>query len=626
LAAAAEKPVTAGSVCDTPFRSSLTAAMVSPVKARFAPWTVTPWLEALLNGELIDVIVGGGARTLNVTPLVVPPGVVTVMVRLPCAAAAVMLNVAVIWVVPVITMFEAVIPAPALMLVAPFKLVPVRVTLLREVPAGWDAGLMLVSVGTMPNVTALLVPFGFVTEMAVVVAPAVVTTVALICVSLTIAKTLALTPEPTPKFSEVVPVKPRPASVTGTVTPAPTALGVTVFSSGARANTVRVTGVVVPPGVVIVKLAVPRVALPAIRTLCVSEVKLVVGVPTSEMPAGTFTVPPIRPVPVKMSGMVAPVPPVAGESADTVGVGAVTLNVTVLLAPLRSLTETVYVWTAVLAGIVKVAVTELAVATMAEAAKFAGVTVTVVTPPRLVPANVTLGAVPALVVLGVMLVRCGRTTKVTDALVPPGPVTEMLYGPAVTVEAMLMVAEMLVPAGRITGVPTTAKFAGRFSEAPTRSVPVSTIEVDGRAPPELGAMPVSTGAGAWIVNVTNCVLEPLGVVTTTFCAPSGALAAMVKSAVMEVPAALTRVLVMVTPGIGLIVPLPKFAPAIVTGTAALPRNPDTGAILVTAGGPMRTVKVEATDAVVAVPRRTDWTPMLQGPSGPTGLTLNVAVI
>src|SRR4029077_20508671 len=79
-----------------------------------------------------------------------------------------------------------------------------------------------------------------------------------------------------------------------------------------------------------------------------------------------------------------------------------------------------------------------------------------------------------------------------------------------------------------------------------------------------------------------------------------------------------------SPGVGLIEPLPMLAPAMLTGTAAWPRKPELGVMLVRAGGPIRTVKLEPAEAALAPLRVV--TVMLQAPNGPTGLTAKVAVI
>src|SRR5437016_5357522 len=98
---------------------------------------------------------------------------------------------------------------------------------------------------------------------------------------------------------------------------------------------------------------------------------------------------------------------------------------------------------------------------------------------------------------------------------------------------------------------------------------------------------------------------------------------MVNRAVVEVPAAFTTVLVMVMPGMALMVPEPRLAPAMVTGTAR-PRKPEMGVMLVSAGGPISTVKLEP--AVARLAPLAVVTVTLQGPKGPTGLIAKLAVI
>ena len=102
--------------------------------------------------------------------------------------------------------------------------------------------------------------------------------------------------------------------VTGTVVPAVAVVGEIVEISGASANTVNVTGLLVlpTPGVVTVMVCAPSGALPAISRVAVSWLKLDTGVPTTVMPVGRFKVPNVRPVPAMVIGTVAPVPPVFG--------------------------------------------------------------------------------------------------------------------------------------------------------------------------------------------------------------------------------------------------------------------------------------------------------------------------
>ena len=79
---------------------------------------------------------------MKFTALVVPPGVVTVMVWLPCVALAAMVNVAVICVELTTTRFVTENPVLALTLieVAPVRLVPVSVAVNAAVPAGRMSG------------------------------------------------------------------------------------------------------------------------------------------------------------------------------------------------------------------------------------------------------------------------------------------------------------------------------------------------------------------------------------------------------------------------------------------------------------------------------------------------------
>jgi hypothetical protein len=78
---------------------------------------------------LILVNVGGGGNTLNACALLVPPGVVTVTLRVPNTASTAIPNVAVALVELVTMMLLTVIPDPALTLNGTAKFVPVNVTL-----------------------------------------------------------------------------------------------------------------------------------------------------------------------------------------------------------------------------------------------------------------------------------------------------------------------------------------------------------------------------------------------------------------------------------------------------------------------------------------------------------------
>src|SRR5256885_14260125 len=94
----------------------------------------------------VKVNVPCGAVTVNVTVLLVPPGVVTLTVLAPSAAVAVMVKV-VVTVVGVTVKAPAVTPVPdTVTAVAPVRFVPVKVTV-PVVPRARDEGAIEVSVG-----------------------------------------------------------------------------------------------------------------------------------------------------------------------------------------------------------------------------------------------------------------------------------------------------------------------------------------------------------------------------------------------------------------------------------------------------------------------------------------------
>src|SRR5450432_31518 len=346
----------------TPFKSTWTEPI--PRLPRLVPFRFMPMLllRLLIVVLFNEVIAGAGGRTLNVTAVVVPAGVTTEMLWFPWTAFGAIWNVAVIWVELTTTRFETVMPAvPVLMAVAPVRVVPVMVTGTLW-PATPDAGEMVAILGTMLNGTVLLVPFGFVTEIFCVVASIPMTNVAVILVP----ARFTVKPEtviPVPRVStEVAPPKPLPFRVTGMVTPAVEDVGASgLMSSGARAKVVKPRPLLVlpTPGVVTEMVCRPRGALPAIRSDALTVVKLLLtSVPATRVtPGGRFNVAPTRPVPVRVTGMVAPVPPVLGLMPVSTGTGPVIVNVTALLVPFTSVTVMLCAPAGALARLVKVAVT-----------------------------------------------------------------------------------------------------------------------------------------------------------------------------------------------------------------------------------------------------------------------------
>src|SRR5450432_2489898 len=92
-------------------------------------------------------------------------------------------------------------------------------------------------------------------------------------------------------------------------------------------------------------------------------------------------------------------------------------------------------------------------------------------------------------------------------------------------------------------------------------------------------MPASKGAAWLMVNVTVLAVPP-GVVTVIFCGPTGAVAAMLKVAVIWVAVMTTPVAVMPAPRFR--VALVKSVPVRVTGTV-VPVTASAGAMVASVG-------------------------------------------
>jgi hypothetical protein len=115
-----------------------------------------------------------------------------------------------------------------------------------------------------------------------------------------------------------------------------------------------------------------------------------------------------------------------------------------------------------------------------------------------------------------------------------------------------------------------------------KSVPVNVTFTVCPCVPELGLTDVTVGAPEFTVNTCEPVVLP-ALVTVTFCAPVGALAAMVNVAVIDVLLATVVPLTVMPVPLRLIEdPLAKFVPVSVTATAA-PWMPLLGAIALSAG-------------------------------------------
>ena len=228
---------------------------------KFAPFTCNAKVACPAVTELgLSELIAGAGVTVKAAVLLVPPAVVTVTA--PLLAPAPIAKLAVICVALTTTGFTTVMPAGGL-IVPPVNPVPVRMTgtVAPAVPA---FGAIDVSVGETVKMTALLVPPGVVTVTLPELALAASTKLAVICVALTTVGLVTVIPEGA--LITVAPmVSPAPVRVTGTVAPAAPELGAMEVSPGV---TVKVTALLVPPGVVTVTL--PELALAAITKLAVT--------------------------------------------------------------------------------------------------------------------------------------------------------------------------------------------------------------------------------------------------------------------------------------------------------------------------------------------------------------------
>ena len=190
----------------------------------------------------VKLRVPDAGTTVNVTVLLVPPGLVTLTALAVSTAVAAIEKFALIVVAFTTVRPLTVMPPPGTVTaVAPVRLVPVRVTGSNKVPRAPDAGESEVRVGVgvgavTVNVTAPAVPPGVVTltVLAPVAAAAVIVKVAVTEVPLTTIMLLAVTPV-RDTVTAVVPVRFVPVRVTGTAVPWAPDAGAIEVSVGAGA-------------------------------------------------------------------------------------------------------------------------------------------------------------------------------------------------------------------------------------------------------------------------------------------------------------------------------------------------------------------------------------------------------
>jgi hypothetical protein len=160
------------------------------------------------------------------------------------------------------------------------------------------------------------------------------------------------------------------------------------------------------------------------------------------------------------------------------------------------------------------------------------------------------------------------TVNVCEPLVPIAFATLTFRAPVVAFRAMANVAviDVLLTTTRlltVTPVPLTATV-----EPAAKSVPVSVTFTLCPCVPELGLTEVRVAAAEVTVNACEPLIWLL-LVTVTFWGPTGAFAAMVNVAVIEVLLATVVPLTVMPVPLRLIVdPVAKFVPVSVTATAA----------------------------------------------------------
>jgi hypothetical protein len=367
-------------------------------------------------------------------------------------------------------------------------------------------------------------------------------------------------------------------------------VGAIKVSVGAGTSTVNVSVLLVPPGVVTLRVPAPSVAVAAMVQFAVTVVAVVVPVITQVTPlADAFTaVAPVRLVPVRVTAGAVPCVPDVGAIEVSVGAGtdASTVNVWVLLVPPGVVTLTVWAPVVALDAIVQVALTEVAVGVpLITQVTPVPLTFTAVAPVRLVPVRVTAGAVPCVPELGAIEVSVGAgadefTVNVLVLLVPLGVVTLTVWAPVVALDAIVQVAWTVVAVGvpvitQVTPVPLTFT-----AVAPVRLVPVRVTAGAVPCVPDVGAIEVSVGIVP-TVNVT-VLLVPPGVVTLTFRGPSAALDAIVQFALTEVAVGVPVIAqVMPVPDTFTAVAPVRLVPARVTGTflkVTTPKGPGAGGV------------------------------------------------
>jgi hypothetical protein len=245
---------------------------------------------------------------------------------------------------------------------------------------------------------------------------------------------------------------------------------------GAGAVTVKVTVLLVPSPFVTETAFAPVAALEEITKAAVTDVAVEL-VPVTVIPLETFTVDPVRFVPVKVIWTVLPCAPADGLMLANVGVRALTVKLTGLLVPPVVVTVTFAMLGVAFGAIVNVAVIRvpLALETL-ETVIPALSTPTLTGEAKFLPVSVTDTLAPCVPLVGLMLLRTGAggvTVKTTAEEVPPAVVTVTFAGPVAAPEATANVAVIRVLLTTAILVMLTLLFAMLTVAPETKLAPVS---------------------------------------------------------------------------------------------------------------------------------------------------------
>ena len=335
--------------------------------------------------------------------------------------------------------------------------------------------------------------------------------------------------------------------------------------------TVKTAAPLAPPVVVTVTLRAPVAAIAEIVRVAVICVALTTVTLLTVMSAvETVTVAPARKfVPVRVTGTVAPWAPLDGAMAVRVGAALLTVKTTAPLVPPAVVTVTLRAPVAALAEIVRVAViwvgpTTVMLLTVTPVEE----TVMVAPAAKLAPVRVTGTVAPWAPLDGAMAVRAGAaglTVKTVAAVVPPAVVTVTLRAPVAGGGDREAGGDLGgAHDGHVTDRDVGAGDIHR--SAGNGFVPVEG-ELDARAlHPVRGAMPVRVGGAGLTVKTAAAVVPPL-VLTVTFRAPSTAVGAMARVAVIWVVLTTVTLLTVMSADETLTTASgAKFVPVRVTGT------------------------------------------------------------